>query len=232
MALSTFVHDFQVIFSSTKMVAAIAIASLVDQGLVDYDDKISSAWPEFAQNGKDSIRVTDVLRHESGLANFRTPDADSDRAVLRENVKRNAVGAVIEKLRPRFPPEDTVTGAAVRQYHAVSGGLILNELFRRANADGGRTIGEWLRQEVSLPHGVDVYIGMTDAEVARVSPLESWSAVAMATQVALPNAVGSKVQRVGQGYFDSISSIYQRGNGSREYPFQAAEVRGLPVSEA
>ena len=54
--------SLQTVFSSSKSLAAIGIALLVDKGLLDYGEKISKYWPEFAQNGKEDIRVCDVLR--------------------------------------------------------------------------------------------------------------------------------------------------------------------------
>ena len=40
------------VFSSTKSLTAICMARMVDKGLLDYNEKISKYWPEFAQNGK------------------------------------------------------------------------------------------------------------------------------------------------------------------------------------
>src|SRR5579859_1147457 len=45
------------IWSSTKGVAAIAVARLVDQGRLDYDAPVARYWPEFARNGKAAITV-------------------------------------------------------------------------------------------------------------------------------------------------------------------------------
>ena len=42
------------IFSSGKSLEAIALASLVDKGLLDYQAKISAHWPEFAEAGRGS----------------------------------------------------------------------------------------------------------------------------------------------------------------------------------
>ena len=56
------------IYSSGKSVAAILIAVMVDKGHLSYDEPIASYWPEFAQNGKEKVKVVDVMRHESGLA--------------------------------------------------------------------------------------------------------------------------------------------------------------------
>ena len=58
------------IFSSGKSITALAVAHLVGAGLVSYEDKISSHWPEFAENGKSEITIADLMRHESGLASL------------------------------------------------------------------------------------------------------------------------------------------------------------------
>merc|ERR1711874_198361 len=50
------------VFSSTKSLTAIAMASLEDKGLMKYTEKISTYWPEFGQNGKENITVADLLR--------------------------------------------------------------------------------------------------------------------------------------------------------------------------
>ena len=53
-----------------------------------------------------------------------------------------------------------------REYHAVTRGWIVNELFRRVDP-AGRTIGEFLREDISAPLGVDAYIGLKLQEVTR-----------------------------------------------------------------
>jgi CubicO group peptidase (beta-lactamase class C family) len=55
------------VFSSGKVVGAFLIAVLRDKGLISYDEKVSTYWPEFAQNGKENVTISDVLRHEAGL---------------------------------------------------------------------------------------------------------------------------------------------------------------------
>ena len=50
------------VFSSTKSLTAICMARMVDKGLLDYKEKISKYWPEFAQNGKN---VGDVLYYKT-----------------------------------------------------------------------------------------------------------------------------------------------------------------------
>jgi len=150
------------VFSSGKSLEAIAMASLIDKGVMRYTDKIADHWPEFAANGKDHITVADLMRHESGLASF---DTSLDPVVLhRENIKQNAVGDVIAKQTPRYPEN---TGGK-REYHAITRGWVANEIFRRVDPQS-RTIGEFLHEEFSQPLDADVHIGMQDENLGRVS---------------------------------------------------------------
>ena len=50
------------------------MALLVERGLVQYEEKVSTYWPEFAQGGKDEITVGDVMRHSGGVPWFLNPD--------------------------------------------------------------------------------------------------------------------------------------------------------------
>ena len=43
------------------------MAILYGKGLFKYEDNISKHWPEFAQNGKENVTISDVFRHQSGL---------------------------------------------------------------------------------------------------------------------------------------------------------------------
>lgn len=54
-------------FSSTKGVAALAIAHAVSKGLLDYDQRVSAYWPEFAAQDKDEVTVRQLLAHQAGL---------------------------------------------------------------------------------------------------------------------------------------------------------------------
>ena len=52
--------------SLTKVTAtAIAVAILVERGEINYDDPVAKYFPDFAQNGKESITIRDCLTHIS-----------------------------------------------------------------------------------------------------------------------------------------------------------------------
>lgn len=150
------------IFSSGKSLESIAVASLVDRGLLSYDAKITDYWPDFGANGKGNLTVAELMRHEAGLASFDTSIEPRD--LLTENIKTNAVGRIIEGQTQRFPKGT----ASKREYHAVTRGWIVNEVFRRVDP-AGRTLGEYLREDISGPLGADAFIGVKQAELTRIS---------------------------------------------------------------
>lgn len=175
------------VFSSGKSLEAIALAMLNDQGLLDYSAPIQQYWPEFAQGHASSITVADLMRHEAGLAAFDTSltQASLQPAALKEN----AVGSVIERQTPRFRE-----GAdASREYHAITRGWIANEIFRRLEPQG-RTMGEYLREVVSEPLGADVYIGLREDELERVSDVAMLGFGYQFLQGLVPRAMGRKME--------------------------------------
>ncbi len=150
------------VFSSGKSLEAIAMASLVSKGLLRYDAKVTEYWPEFGGNGKHDLTVAELMRHEAGMAAFDvTLDAKD---LLTENIKLNNVGRVIEQHPQKFRKE----GESRREYHAVTRGWIVNEVFRRIDP-AGRTIGEFLHEDISKPLEVDAVIGVSESELGRTS---------------------------------------------------------------
>ncbi len=88
------------------------MASLVDRGLLCYDEPVSASWPEFARRGKARVTVAEVLRHESGLAN---PAGHVEpEALLREGIRDNRVGRMLEGEALSFPE------GTRREYHPFS----------------------------------------------------------------------------------------------------------------
>jgi len=153
------------VFSSGKSLESIALASLVSKGLLNYDAKIIDYWPEFGANGKGELTIAELMRHEAGLANFDVSMVLDD--LLTQNIKNNAVGRIIEAQTQQYDTDNK------REYHAVTRGWIANEVFRRVDP-AGRTIGEFLKQDISGPLGTDAIIGVQKEElvrVSRVSPL-------------------------------------------------------------
>jgi CubicO group peptidase (beta-lactamase class C family) len=145
------------IFSSTKAIATLLVARLVDQGKLDYGQTVASVWPEFGQAGKAAITVEQVLSHQAGLSGFPDP---MDPA---EWFDWDAICARLAAMAPLWPP-GTASG-----YHPITFGYLAGEIFRRVE---GRTMGTALRDDLAAPFGLDLWIGLPDAEFDRVCELQ------------------------------------------------------------
>ena len=174
------------VFSSGKSLESIAMAVLVGRGQLDYAAPVASYWPEFAAHEKGKLTVADVLRHEGGMAAFRTSLDPGD--LLPVSLKQNKVGAVIESHSLRFPTGDR----GKREYHAITRGWILNEVFRRVDP-AGRTIGEFYDEEIRRPLDADVIIGVREAEFGRIVKVKPLGFLFLFLQSLMPRVLGRKI---------------------------------------
>ena len=151
------------VFSTTKGVASLAVAVAVSRGLLDYDAKIADYWPEFAQAGKDSITVRQLLGHQAGLAAIKSP------LTLGEIADPERMSAKIAAQEPYWAP------GTRHGYHAVTLGWYQSELIRHVDPKG-RTIGRFFAEEVAAPLDLDFYIGLpASVDRDRVARLQAFS---------------------------------------------------------
>ncbi len=154
------------VFSATKGFASMTLAVAHSRGLIDYDERVSTYWPEFAQQGKQNITVRQLLSHQAGLC---VTDEPVD-AVLLANPDRLA-----ELLARQKPLWDSGTRYA---YHAFTLGWYEGELIRRVDPQH-RTLGRFFQEEIAKPLGLEFYIGLPieipQSRIARLkfpSPLD------------------------------------------------------------
>ena len=141
--------------SVAKSMSALCTHILIDRGLIDFDAPVAKYWPEFGQAGKDKVLVRHVLSHTCGVifCDRAPPDSWFDWPVF------------IRALEQQEPAWEPGTDGA---YNSINIGFILGELVRRVS---GKTLGTFLRENVTGPLGADYHIGMTPAEIARVSDM-------------------------------------------------------------
>ena len=140
------------VFSTTKALASLMIARLVDQGRLAFDQPAAEVWPAFGQAGKDRITVEQVMSHQAGLAAFVEP---IDPTLWFD---WDATCARLAAMAPLWPP------GSASGYHPVTFGYLAGELFRRAD---GRTLGTAVREDLAGPLGLDLWIGLPDSEAGR-----------------------------------------------------------------
>jgi CubicO group peptidase (beta-lactamase class C family) len=137
------------VFSTTKGIAALVLASLRSKGLLDWDERVAHYWPEFGAGGKDAITVRQLLAHEAGLAVVDT------RIRTHHLVDGDELATILAAQRPAWEP------GTRRGYHAISLGLYQNEIVRRVDPQR-RTIGRILADDFAEPLGLSLHIGLPD----------------------------------------------------------------------
>ena len=206
------------VFSSGKSVESILMATLVDQELLDFADPVSAYWPEFVGEGKDTLTVADVMRHEAGLAQLDVSLSAPQLETLA--LKQNSVGRVLEAQSLRLP-----RAGSPREYHAVTRGWIANEIFRRIEP-GRRTMGEFLREQISEPLGIDVYFDISADEARRLSRVQPRGLMSQLLDSFVP---GSQARRIGLTPFELLKRarrVLAAVSGDRR-PVLAVPLKGI-----
>ena len=146
----------QLMFSTTKGIVAIAVAMCVQRGLIDYDEKVATYWPEFAAHGKGGATVAQLLSHQCGLI---APDGP---VTMADALDWKTITAMLADTAPDWP-----IGSG-HGYHALTFGWLAGELIRRTD---GRSPGQFLADEIAGPLGVELFIGLPEHMGPRVSPI-------------------------------------------------------------
>ena len=138
-----------IVYSATKGLAAMTLAIAHSRRWLDYDERVCTYWPEFAQQGKAGITVRQLLAHQAGLFALDEP---VDRGLVAD-LDRLAV--VLARQKPAWE-------AGTRQaYHAITLGFYEGELLRRIDPRH-RTLGQFFQDEIATPLGLDVYIRLPE----------------------------------------------------------------------
>lgn len=138
-----------VVFSATKGMAAMTLALAHSRGWLDYEERVCTYWPEFAQEGKERMTVRQLLAHQAGLFAFHEK---VDRDIIAD-LDRFAI--VLARQKPEWEP-------GTRQaYHALSLGFYENELMRRIDPKH-RSLGQVFQDEIATPLELEFYIRLPE----------------------------------------------------------------------
>ena len=132
---------------------------LEDRGVLDLEARVADYWPEFAQAGKEDVRVKHLLSHSAGLPGFSRPfepaelyDWDFACADLASQAPWWEVGAH-------------------SGYHAITQGYLIGEVVRRVT---GKSFGTFFREEVAEKVGADFHIGVNPKHFDRIADRPSF----------------------------------------------------------
>lgn len=133
-------------YSCSKGVAAMVIALLVQDGVLELDRTVAHYWPEFGVHGKDRLLVREALSHQAGLfgveGGFGLDEFTTARAAAR-----------LAAASPAWEPG--------RQfgYHALTIGILMEELCRRTT---GEALQDLYDRRIRKPQEVEFFLGLPE----------------------------------------------------------------------
>jgi len=140
-------------WSATKGLGSACLLHALQEHTIGLERRIAEFWPEFAQAGKSEITVAQLLSHQAGLSAL-----DQQTDVL----DYPAVIGALEKQAPLWPP------GTAHGYHARTFGFLVDELNRRIT---GQRVSEYWRKTFAEPLGLDVWMGLPEAEHPRAATI-------------------------------------------------------------
>jgi CubicO group peptidase (beta-lactamase class C family) len=144
-------------YSVGKGVAATLVLTLVEQGLLDYDARVSRYWPEFAAEGKGDITLRQLISHQAGMPAVR------ERLPEGAMLDWSRMCRALESQAPYWAP------GTRHGYHVNTFGFLIGEVVRRAT---GMSVGQALESYVTGPLDADFCWGLPTSQHARAA--EVW----------------------------------------------------------
>ncbi|KOT85367.1 beta-lactamase [Streptomyces rimosus subsp. pseudoverticillatus] len=140
------------VYSASKGAAHLVVALLVQEGVLELDQKVSHYWPAFGVAGKRDVTLRELLSHRAGLVGadggFTLDELADDRIVAER----------LAGQRPYWRP-----GSAFG-YHALVIAALTGEVVRRAT---GRTLQTHFAERIRDPYAVDFHLGLPDGQEPR-----------------------------------------------------------------
>jgi CubicO group peptidase (beta-lactamase class C family) len=143
------------IWSATKGVAAACTLHAMQEAGADLHTRVADFWPEFAQAGKGTLTLGQVLSHRAGLCALEDLSANI--------LDRESVVRAIEKQTPLLAVE---AGPA---YGPRVFGFVLDEIVRRLA--GGESLADYWRRVFAEPLDIGLWIGLPENQNSRVATI-------------------------------------------------------------
>ena len=146
------------VHSTGKGIISMIVALLIDQKKLNLDEYVSAYWPEFKGDGKEEIKVRTLLSHQAGMYAWREKVHEDDFHNWKHVVE------LLEKQIPFHKPNELIC------YHPKTIGFLIGELIKRITK---KSIGEFLREQISIPLNADCFIGTPEVYHDNIATLIS-----------------------------------------------------------
>lgn len=144
------------VYSTTKPIAALVLASVIEALPAGYETAVADVWPQFGQNGKGGVTIAEMVSHQAGVPGFVDP---IDPGLW---LDPPACAEALAGLAPIWTP------GTAHGYHPLSWGYLIGEVVRLIE---GRSLGTLLREDIAGPAGVDFQIGTPEPDHNRVAEI-------------------------------------------------------------
>ena len=132
------------IHSTSKGIVAMIVAKLIDENKLDLEKNVADYWPEFANCGKENIKVKTLLSHQAGMYGWKQPIDETD------FYKWDYVVDLLAKQEPYHKAEEKIC------YHPKTIGFLVGELIKRVT---NKSVGKNLEELLNGPLETMCFIG-------------------------------------------------------------------------
>jgi CubicO group peptidase (beta-lactamase class C family) len=146
------------LYSNTKVVTAAALWTLVEEGLLSFDDTVARHLPGFGTEGKEAVTVRHLLTHQAGFPGAGVPPSVwRDHALLLPAVCDFAL---------EWEPGSRV------QYHPAAAHWVAAALIEALTGEDYR---DAIRKRVIRPLGLEeeLFVGLPEAEHGRAAAMHA-----------------------------------------------------------
>ena len=146
------------IHSTSKGIVAMIVAKLIDENKLDLEKSVADYWPEFANCGKENIKVKTLLSHQAGMYGWRQPINETD------FYKWDYVVDLLANQEPYHKADEKIC------YHPKTIGFLVGELIKRVT---NKSVGKNLEELLNSPLETKCFIGTPSAYHDNIAELIS-----------------------------------------------------------
>jgi CubicO group peptidase (beta-lactamase class C family) len=201
-----------VVFSTSKGLLSIIAHRLIQDGLLNPDERVSHYWPEFAANGKENVTVAMIMRHRSGLSAVREDLTFEDMQEL------TPVEDALARQLPIWEPD---TGYL---YHAGTIGHLLGKVLFNIT---GKRLNQLLQEIVASPLGVEAYFGTPANIESSIAQLKSDDAPLIDYPFESPLYWNRRAMTFGNAFTGHVDDLVGGYNDPRTHQLEFAGAGGI-----
>jgi CubicO group peptidase (beta-lactamase class C family) len=206
-----------VVFSTSKGILSILAHHLIQEGLLNPDERVAHYWPEFAASGKENVTVAMIMRHRSGLSAVR------EDLTFEDMQKLTPVEDALARQVPIWQPD---TGYL---YHAGTIGHLLGKIMYNIT---GKRLNQLLQEVIATPLGVEAFFGAPAEIESEIAQLKSDGAPLIDHPFESPLYWNRRAMTFGKAFTGHVDDFVGGYNDPRTHQLEFAGAGGVTNARA